>query len=164
MLRLASSTRPYATRLGVDARNALTAAGDFRAGALAFLQQLSDEPSCRYCFCKIVPPFNGVHFGPSFQSVQYSGRSEVGACQQQAGLHQRRPLRNCQSRKHETTCAQLRCYSRSVAFEDLGARVHAPGVRNDQRPVLSLQEGSSELARPDDKMPQAIESLNDDVH
>jgi hypothetical protein len=45
---------------------------------------------------------------------------------------------------------------KSVAFEDLGARVDAPGVRNDQLPVLSLQERSSDLTRPNDEVPQAI--------
>jgi hypothetical protein len=71
----------------------------------------------------------------------------------------------------EIASTQVRGYIRSgaslsklVAFEDLGARVNSPGVRNDQLPVLSLQEGSSELARPDDKVPQAIKSLNHDVH
>src|SRR5438876_8405688 len=53
---------------------------------------------------------------------------------------------------------------KSVAFEDLGARVDAPGVRHDQLPVLSLQERSSDLTRPDDEVPQAIKLLNDDVH
>ena len=53
---------------------------------------------------------------------------------------------------------------KSVAFEDLGARVDSPGVRNDPLPVLSLQERSSDLTRADDEVPQAIKLLNDDVH
>ena len=53
---------------------------------------------------------------------------------------------------------------KSIAFEDLGARVDTPGVRHDQLPVLSLQERSSDLTRPDDEVPQAIKLLNDDVH
>ena len=52
----------------------------------------------------------------------------------------------------------------SVAFEHLGARVDSPGVRNDPLAVLSLQERSSDLTRPDDEVPQAIKLLNDDVH
>jgi len=52
----------------------------------------------------------------------------------------------------------------SVALEDPGSRVDAPGVGHDQRPVLSLQERSSDLTRPDDEVPQAIELPNDDVH
>src|ERR1700675_2600525 len=53
---------------------------------------------------------------------------------------------------------------KSIAFEDLGARVDAPRVRHDQLPVLSLQERSSDPTRPDDEVPQAIKLLNDDVH
>ena len=53
---------------------------------------------------------------------------------------------------------------KSVAFEDLGARVDSPGVRNDPLAVLSLQERSSDPTGPDDEMPQAIKLLNDDVH
>src|SRR5262245_13759900 len=49
-------------------------------------------------------------------------------------------------------------------LEDPGARVDAPGVGHGQRPVLSLQERSSDLTRPDDEVPQAIELPNDDVH
>src|SRR5882757_2303833 len=52
----------------------------------------------------------------------------------------------------------------SVAFEDLGARVDPAGVRNDQRPVLCLQERSPDLTRPDDEVPQAVKPLDDDVH
>ena len=52
---------------------------------------------------------------------------------------------------------------KSIAFEDLGTRVDAPRVRHDQLPVLSLQERSSDLTRPDDEVPQAIKLLNDDV-
>src|SRR6516162_10017266 len=53
---------------------------------------------------------------------------------------------------------------KSVAFEDLGARVDSPGVCNDPLAVLGLQERSSDLTRPNDKVPQAIKLLNDDVH
>lgn len=53
---------------------------------------------------------------------------------------------------------------KSVEFEDLGARVDSPGVRNDPLPVLSLQERRPELARPDDEVPQAMKLLNVDVH
>ena len=52
----------------------------------------------------------------------------------------------------------------SVAFEDLGARVDSPGIRDDPLAVLSLQERSSDVTRPDDKVPQAINLLNVDVH
>ena len=50
---------------------------------------------------------------------------------------------------------------KSVQFEDLGARVDSPGVRNDPLPVLSLQERSSDLARPDDEVPQATTVAED---
>jgi len=53
---------------------------------------------------------------------------------------------------------------KSVAFEDLGAGVDAPGVRHDQLPVLSLQERSSDLTRPDDEVPQAVKLLDSDVY
>jgi len=53
---------------------------------------------------------------------------------------------------------------KSVAFEDLGARVDSPGVRNDPLAVLSLQERSSDLTRSDVEVPRAIKLLNDDVH
>src|SRR5437016_3717417 len=57
-----------------------------------------------------------------------------------------------------------RSCQKSIALEDLGAGVDAPGVRHDHLPVLSLQERSSDLARSDDEVPQTIELLNDDVH
>src|SRR6516162_8275200 len=53
---------------------------------------------------------------------------------------------------------------KSVAFEDLGARVDSPGVCNDPLAVLGLQERSSDLTRPNDEVPQAIKLLNDYVH
>src|SRR5215475_3697077 len=53
---------------------------------------------------------------------------------------------------------------KSVAFEDLGAGVDPPCIRDDQLAILSLQEGSSDMTRPDDEVPQAIELLDDDVH
>ncbi|MEH2691154.1 hypothetical protein DXU04_40640 [Bradyrhizobium diazoefficiens] len=52
----------------------------------------------------------------------------------------------------------------SVAFEDPRTRIDAPGILNDQLPILSLQERSSDLTRPDDEVPQAVELSNDDVH
>jgi hypothetical protein len=52
----------------------------------------------------------------------------------------------------------------SVALEDPGARVDAPGVGHDQRSVLTLQKRSSDVTRPDDEVPQTIELPNDDVH
>ena len=81
----------------------------------------------------------------------------------------KRPFRRYrQSRKYEVTSARVQAAKRkllkSIAFEDLGARVDAPGVPHDQLPVLSLQERSSDLTRPDDEVPQAIKLLNDDVH
>ena len=53
---------------------------------------------------------------------------------------------------------------KSIVFEDLGARVDLPGVRNHPLAALSLQERSSDLTRPNDEVPQAITLLNDDVH
>jgi len=41
----------------------------------------------------------------------------------------------------------------SVALKDPGSRVDAPGVGHDQRPVLRLKKGSSDLTRPDDEVP-----------
>jgi hypothetical protein len=38
------------------------------------------------------------------------------------------------------------------SFEDLGARVDSTGVSNDPFAVLSLQERSSDLTRPDDEV------------
>src|ERR1700694_5377636 len=81
----------------------------------------------------------------------------------------KRPFRRYrQSRKYEVTSARVQAVKRrllkSIAFEDLGARVDAPAVPHDQLPVLRLQERSSDLTRPDDEVPQAIKLLNDDVH
>jgi hypothetical protein len=50
------------------------------------------------------------------------------------------------------------------AFDDLRARVDPARVRDDQRLVLSLQERSPDLARPDDEVPQTVKLLDDDVH
>jgi len=74
-----------------------------------------------------------------------SGRASAGSCAERQQAVKRKLLK-------------------SIAFEDLGARVDAPGVPHDQLPVLSLQERSSDLTRPDDEVPQAIKLLNDDVH
>ena len=52
----------------------------------------------------------------------------------------------------------------SVAFEDPCTRIGAPGVLNDQLPILRFQERRSDLARPDDEVPQAVELSNDNVH
>ncbi|RXG91179.1 hypothetical protein EAS62_26095 [Bradyrhizobium zhanjiangense] len=52
----------------------------------------------------------------------------------------------------------------SVAFEDPCTRIGAPGILNDQLPILSFQERRSDLTRPDDEVPQAVELSNDDVH
>src|SRR5215469_14847071 len=65
----------------------------------------------------------------------------------------------CWARSASSCALQL-----SVAFEDLGARVDSPGVRNDRLAALGLQERSSDLTRPNDKVPQAIKLLNDYVH
>ncbi|PPQ13946.1 hypothetical protein CV770_39665 [Bradyrhizobium sp. AC87j1] len=51
-----------------------------------------------------------------------------------------------------------------VAFEYPCTRIDAAGILNDQLPILSLQERGSDLTRPDDEVPQAVELSNDDVH
>src|SRR5579871_3065713 len=55
-------------------------------------------------------------------------------------------------------------WSKSVTFEDFGARVNPSGIRNNPLSVLVLQVGSSDLRGPDDKVPQAIQLAYDDVH
>src|ERR1700733_3303632 len=57
-----------------------------------------------------------------------------------------------------------RLSSPSVAFENLGARIDPAGVRNDQRPILRLQERSPDLTRPHVEVPQAVKLLDGDVH
>ena len=52
----------------------------------------------------------------------------------------------------------------SVAFENLGAGVDSPGVRDDPLSLLSLQERSLDSAWPDDEVPKAIKLLNVDDH
>ena len=52
----------------------------------------------------------------------------------------------------------------SVAFEYPRTGIDAPGILNDQLPVLSLQKRSSDLTRPDDEVPQTVELSNHDVH
>jgi len=52
----------------------------------------------------------------------------------------------------------------SVALEYPGAWVGAAGVGDHQGAVLGVQEGRSNLARPDDEVPQAIELLDHDLH
>ena len=42
---------------------------------------------------------------------------------------------------------------KSLVLVNFGAREDSPSVRNDQLPVLSVQEGSSDLTRPDDEVP-----------
>ena len=70
--------------------------------------------------------------------------------------------RNVRTAGETRSCeAQLQ---KSVAFEDFGARIDSPSVRNDPLAVLGLQERSSDPTRPDDEVPQATKLLNDDVH
>src|SRR3954468_20309753 len=52
----------------------------------------------------------------------------------------------------------------SVALEDLGAGISATGVSHDQRAVLGFQERRSDLACPDNQVPQTIELPDDDFH
>lgn len=61
-----------------------------------------------------------------------------------------------------TTIEALRLAS--VALEYLGAGVDTPGVSDDQRSVLSFQEGCADPTRSDDEVPQTIEPLDDDFH
>jgi len=48
---------------------------------------------------------------------------------------------------------------KSIAFEDLGVRVGAPGVPHDQLPVLGLQERSSDLPGIGERNLQIIVAL-----
>ncbi|MDA9414537.1 hypothetical protein XI07_07340 [Bradyrhizobium sp. CCBAU 11445] len=52
----------------------------------------------------------------------------------------------------------------SIAFEYPRTRIDAPGILNDQLPILRFQERSSDLTRPDNEVPQTVELSNDDIH
>ena len=56
------------------------------------------------------------------------------------------------------------CPAHSVTFEYPGTRIGAPGILNDQLPILGFQKRRSDLTRPDDEVPQAVELSNDGVH
>jgi len=53
-------------------------------------------------------------------------------------------------------CRPIPRFRLSVAFDDLRAGIDPAGVRDDQCPVLGLQERSPDLARPNDMVPKPL--------